>query len=271
MKKVIVFSVVLFIQILWVFSLCLAEGILEKPKIGETDDPSLNPLRILFDKENLNAAIGLRSTYFRLTDSRRTNVGSMNLLEEDQNLAPFKPMLQINLSKYLAFEFGYDQFKAMALNQPDYDKNWSDGNLEWETYMFGLQFRWPHFNQSVIPYVLGGVTYNKASFKANNWYRYGFPSLARYNEWVGQGNRIQDYTDYRRLITAQDSWGTQLGVGVDYYLWRHLALNLDLRYNWTQSDITFQLADSRGVFSDTRGTFNMNSWIIGLGLKYFFF
>ncbi|MBA4393065.1 MAG: hypothetical protein C0407_05885 [Desulfobacca sp.] len=270
MKKVMVFSLVFLSQILFLFSLCLAEELWEKPKIGETDNTSSNP-RILFDKESLNAAIGLRSTYFGLTNSRRLLVGNLNALEEEQNLAPYKPMVQINLSKYLALEFGYDQFKAMALNQPDYDKKTSDGNLEWETYMYGLQFRLPLFHPAVIPYILGGVTYNKASFKENNWWRYGFPSQASYNDWVGQGNRMQDYTDYRRIIKAEDSWGAQLGLGVDYFLWKHLALNLDFRYHIVQSNLTFQLADSRGVFSEQHGTFNMSSWILGLGLKYFFF
>jgi hypothetical protein len=271
MKKVMLFFLVCLTQILFLFSVCLAEDLLEKPKIGETPNTSSNPFRVLFDKRDLNAAIGLRSTYFRLTDSRRLLVGNLNALDEEQNLAPIKPVVQINLSKYLAFEFSYDQFKAMALNQPDYDKSTSDGNLEWETFMYSLQFRWPHFHPAVIPYILGGITYNRTSFKENTWYRYGFPSQASYNEWVGQGNKKEEYTDYRRMIKAEDSWGTTLGLGVDYFFRKHLALNLDFRYHWTESNLTFQLSDDRGVFNDIRGTFNMSSWILGLGLKYYFF
>jgi outer membrane protein W len=270
MKRVLIFSSILFFYVLSLSSFCLADEKSGNRKKEEINNPQ-NPLIYLLDKENFNVAVGVRSTYFQLTESRRYLIGHLNVLEEDQNLIPYKPMIQVNLSKYLAFEFGYDQFKAMALNEPDYNKYWSDGDLEWAPYMFALQFRWPHFHHSVVPYVLGGVTYNKTSFKEHNWYHYGFPSSGQYEEWVGQGNRMENYTDYRRIIKADDSWGALLGIGVDYFIWKHLALNLDLRYHWTQSDLTFQLADSRGVFGEDHGTFNMNSWIIGLGLKYFFF
>jgi opacity protein-like surface antigen len=215
-------------------------------------------------------ALGLRSTYFHLTNPNHHIVGHLTRLEEDQNIIPYKPMLQVDFSKYLAFEFGYDQFKAIALNEPDYDKYWSDGNLEWGTYMLGVHFRWPHFHPSIVPYVLGGFTYNKVSFKENNWYHYGFSSLASYSEWVGQGNRMEDYTDYRRIIKAEDSWGVILGLGVDYFIWKNLALNFDLKYHWIQSNLTFNLADTGGIFREEKGSFNMDSWIFGLGIKYFF-
>ena len=263
-------SLIFLPLVLSLISICLADENTGNQR-RETVYNSLNPRDILFEIKDFNVGVGVRSTYFRLTDSRRVLVGHLKDLEEDQNLIPYKPMIQVNLSKYLALEFGYDQFKAIAQNEPDFNKYWSDGNLEWGTYMFSLQFRWPHFHRSVVPYVLGGFTYNKASFKENDWYHYGFPSPAQFNEWTGQGNRAEDYTDYRRIIKADDCWGTLLGIGVDYFVLKHLALNLDFRYHWTQSNLTFQLADHRGVFGEDHGTFNMDSWIIGLGLKYFFF
>ncbi len=271
MKKILIFPLVLFSNVLFLLSICLADENIGNQKQEEINNPT-NPLSYLFNKKDLNVAIGVRSTYFQLTDSNRRHiVGHLNALEEDQNFIPYKPMVQVNLSKYLALEFGYDEFMARALNEPDYAKIWSDGNLEWGTYMFALQFRWPHFHRSLVPYVLGGVTYNQVSFKAQNWWHHGFPDLATYNAWVGQGNRTENYTDYRRLISADNSWGTLLGIGVDYFVWKNLALNLDVRYHWTYSNLTYRLAVNGGVSDPELGTFNMNSWIIGLGLKYFFF
>jgi len=271
MKKVLIFSLVFFSNVLFLLSICLADENAGNQRQEEINNPP-NPLSYFFNQENFNVAIGVRSTYFQLTESsRRHIVGHLNSLEEYQNLIPYKPMVQVNLSKYLALEFGYDQFKAIALNEPTYEKYWSDGNLEWATYMFALQFRWPHFHPSVVPYVLGGVTYNQVNFKAQNWWHYGFPDLASYNAWVGRGNRMEDYTDYRRLINAADCWGALLGFGVDYFVWKHLALNLDIRYHWTYSNLTYRIGGNWGVSDPELGTFNMNSWIIGLGLKYFFF
>jgi hypothetical protein len=270
MKKGLVLALFVCSLLFVVTPVCLAEGDSGEGRKEEVNVNQPDYSIRLFDRESFGVAVGLRSTYFQLTDPKRLIVGHLRLLDENQNLIPIKPMVQVNLSKYLALEFGYDQFKAMALNEPDYDKYWSDGDLEWATYVFALQFRWPHFHRSVVPYVLGGFTYNQVNFKSQNWYHYGFPDQTSYNEWVGQGNRMEDYTDYRRLIDAKNSLGVLLGFGVDYFVWKRLALNLDVRYHLTSSNLTYRLAGNWGVSDPELGTFNMNSWIIGLGLKYFF-
>jgi hypothetical protein len=99
-------------------------------------------------------AIGIRSNYFRLTDSRRKIVGNLIALDEDQNYIPLNPVVQVNLSKYIALELSMSQYKAMALNN-DYLRFASDGDLSWTSFMLGAQVRWPNFRIPLVPYFSG--------------------------------------------------------------------------------------------------------------------
>lgn len=216
-------------------------------------------------------AIGVRSNYFRLDQSRRTIVGNLTTLEEDQNYYPINPMVQFNLSKYFALEFGVNWFKAMTLNN-DYIRSSSDGDLSWTTFMLGLQFRWPHFHRSFVPYVSGGVSYNKNSWDRKEWYYFGFPDPETYTSWTSQGNKPEDFPNngYRRIHGVEDSYGVFLGLGGDYFLTKNWAVNLDWRYHWSQANWTYRLINNDGQLRLTPGTVILDSWILGLGVKYFF-
>ena len=174
------------------------------------------------------------------------------------------------LSKYLALELGYNKFKAIARNS-DFG-GISDGNIEWTPIMLALQFRWPSWHKSFVPYVLGGVSYNKVDFNKTNWYYYGFPSSEAYEDWVGHGNRMEDYPNdgYRRVHNTEDCYGAFLGLGFDYFILKHWAINLDGRYHWAQSKWSYYVRNNLGASNVDRGTASLDSWIIGLGLKYFF-
>jgi opacity protein-like surface antigen len=229
-------------------------------------------------------ALGFRSTYFQLTQNHGQFIGHVNYLPEEQNYLPIKPVVQLNLSKYFAFEFSYDQFKAGTLNGAfsvdnvdyiEHDRRFNDGDIKWSPFMLAFQFRWPHFQKSLVPYVLAGISYTKASWDRKDWYYYGFPFPWVYDDWISKGNRPQDYPNggYRRIYEVEDhSIGTLLGLGVDYFIWKNLALNLDVRYHWVKVNFSYSLAWDEGqtVFYSEQRSFPLDSWIIGLGVKYYF-
>jgi outer membrane protein W len=272
MKRNVIFSVLIGWFILIFPFLSHGE---EKP----TQKDSQNEVRVI-KKKPWGVAIGVRSTYFQMQQNTGPIIGNVNLLDEEQNLAPYKPNLQFNFLKYWALEFGYDQFKATALNKgagdvAEHDKSWADGAIEWQPIMMAFQFRWPHFHRSVVPYVLGGISYTKTSWDRNEWYYFGFPSLAEYNNWTSQGNRPENYPNYgyRRIFTVDDhTMGPLVGLGVDYFIWKNLALNLDWRYLWAQVNFKYTLVYNAGgnIIQQRQGTFVLDSWILGLGVKYFF-
>jgi len=256
MKRYIFLTFIFLFSFLTVPSLSRGE---EKPLVGQGEaQPSW-------------LAFGLRSNYFRLEQSRRTIVGNLLAMDEDQTYIPYNPVVQFNFSKYFALEFGLNQFKATALNN-DYLRWASDGDLAWTSYMLGLQFRWPHFHKSFVPYFSGGVSYNRNSFQRQEWYYYGFPGPDTYTSWVSQGNKPEDYPNngYRRIHTVDDSYGVYLGLGGDFFLTRNWALNLDWRYHWSQANWTYQLINNDGLLRNVPGTVILDSWILGLGVKYFF-
>lgn len=223
------------------------------------------------EAETLGLAIGLRSNYFNLTQSRRTIVGNLVALDEDQNYLPMNLFIQYHVSKYFALEFGVNQFEDMTLNT-DYLRWASDGDIAWTSYMLGLQFRWPHFHKSFVPYIVGGGSYNKNTFLKHNWYYYGFPDPSTYDNWTSQGNKPEDWPNngYRRIHSVEDSYGVFLGLGVDYFLTKNWAINIDWRFHWSQANWTYRLLDYDGLLRNTPGTVVLDSWILGLGIKCFF-
>lgn len=242
----------------------LSQG-LEKPPIGQGEESQgqTKPTWV---------AIGVHSNYFQLAQSRRTIVGNLIAEEEDQNYIPLNPLLQVNLSKHFALEFGFNSFKAVMLNN-DYIRSSSDGTLEWNSLMLGLQFRLPELHKSFVPYFLAGVSYNKNAIHINNWYYYGFPDPPTYTSWTGQGNKPEDYPNngYRRIHSVEDSYGVFLGLGVDYFLTKHWAVNLDWRYHWSQAKWTYRLLNNDGeIRAPESGSAILDSWILGLGVKWFF-
>lgn len=271
MKRLGMLNVMVGLFILLLPSFSQGEDLPSKPSPG---DPPKG------EEKSLGIAIGLRSTYFRMQQNQGDIFRNIKLLDEEQDLAPYKPFLQYHLSNYWAIELGYDQFKAITLNKAfddvaEFDRRWVDGALEWQPIMLTAQFRWPHFHKSFVPYVLGGVSYTKTSWKRNEWYYFGFPNPETYTTWTSQGNRPEDYpnNNYRRIFAVDDHCiGTIFGLGVDYFLMKNLALNLDWRYHWAQVKFKYTLAFNDGLdpISQDQGTFILDSWILGLGIKYLF-
>jgi outer membrane protein W len=257
----------------------------EMPKVGEAqgETTKVEVPKVEMRTREWGIALGLRSTYFQMTQNHGQFVGAVNYLPEEQNYLPIKPVVQLNLSKYLALEFGYDQFKAGTLNAAftadgvnysEHDSRFNDGYIKWDPFTLAIQFRWPHFHKSFVPYVLGGVSYIKTSWEREDWYYYGFPWPWVYDAWISQGNRPQDYSNggYRRIYDVDDhTFGVLLGFGVDYFIWKNWALNLDVRYQWAKVNFTYSLVEDEGQnVSRSVHSFPLDSWILGLGIKYFF-
>jgi outer membrane protein W len=208
-----------------------------------------------------------------MTQNKGHIFGNITSVDEHQDYLPYKPTIQLNFFKNWALEFTYDRFKATTTNSYVVPGS-HDGDLVWTPFMLGLQFRWPLYKKTLVPYLTGGVSYNKVEFNENPWYKWGFGSPEDYEEWTSQGRKPEDYPNngYRRDFRPEDSWGTYLGLGIDYFFTPHWALNLDWRYHWARTNFRYILAYGEGadVTVDTRGTFNLEQWIIGLGIKYFF-
>lgn len=255
-----------------------------QPAAGETEpSPAIEdpcPGNLMRKTYPWELAVGLHSSYFRMQKNRGEIFRNITLLAEEQNYAPMKPSVVFYFHDYWGVELSYDRFKAAALNRafdiyPEHDRRWTDGYVDWTPLMLSFQFRWPRFHPRITPYLLAGISYTQTSWQRNEWYYYGFPSLDAYNQWVEQGNKPEDYPNagYRRIFATDDHCiGTLWGLGVDFRLFQHWALNLDWRYHWARVKFTYTLAYDDGAYVVSRdgGTFVLDGWILSLNLRYYF-
>lgn len=70
-------------------------------------------------------------------------------------------------------------------------------------------------------------------------------------------------------VENDDSFGYHVNAGVDIFLNKNIAFNLDARYFWAETDTTAKIT-SGGVTTEMSDTQDLDSSIIGAGIKYLF-
>jgi outer membrane protein len=66
-------------------------------------------------------------------------------------------------------------------------------------------------------------------------------------------------------VDVDDSFGFHINAGIEFFFTENMALDLDLKYIWSEADFDFR--DSTGVVT---GEGDLNAFVAGLSLKYFF-
>lgn len=129
----------------------------------------------------------------------------------------------------------------------DKDLGATMGDLTVAPLRLTLQYR---YNDGKIAsyYVGGGIGYFFTSFDTAD--------AIRNNPFV---------SDPTLRIKTKDAFGSHLGGGFDYFLAQSLALNLDLKYWFAQSDAKIQ-----GKTINRSDNYHLDSFSAGLGLKLFF-
>jgi len=64
---------------------------------------------------------------------------------------------------------------------------------------------------------------------------------------------------------VDDGFGFHVNAGIEFFIFDHFALNLDVKYIWLQVDIGFEGA---GLYS--KDSTNLDALVIGTGLKFYF-
>ena len=60
-------------------------------------------------------------------------------------------------------------------------------------------------------------------------------------------------------------FGFHINTGIEFFIFDHFALNLDVKYIWLEVDIGFEGA---GFYS--RDSTRLDSLVVGAGLKFYF-
>lgn len=155
--------------------------------------------------------------------------------------------------KYLALEAGVGYTKLDVKNDT-LNVNWA--TIQAVPISATLQFRWvarkPEELKWIIPYAcIGGGYYILDIDERSEFRRY---ALSR-----GYGVNLE----------IDDTFFFHLGGGFDIFLTKNLALNLEARYSWAQTDIDEK--QSVGGTSRTLGdTINLNAALVSGGFKFYF-
>lgn len=122
--------------------------------------------------------------------------------------------------------------------------SWNVGDIQQTPLTLTARFHWPIGLFS--PYIGAGLGYYWNTFSQNN-----------------------DFWNPAATVDMDNSIGYHVNVGAEFFLddTKNLALNLDFKYIWNKADMTAANAGA-GVRLD--GSMNLDSFVAGLGIKYYF-
>ncbi len=173
------------------------------------------------------------------------------------------------ISPYLSLLGEFDMFSANMEN---------DGKLDWQVFTVGVNLRYPLWDR-FIPRVTAGITYSNVRFKENNWWAYGFPNQSAYDQWISQMPQGKDpeewmrsYSDKERVMHTDNAFGFTYGVGMDVLITQNLALNFDLRWHQSKSDVTYTISynNGRDEVNHNEFTYNLDTLSYEVGLRWYF-
>ena len=186
--------------------------------------------------------LGARASYVNFTDDDYTVYGVKVDVEPDESV-----MYGVNLTyfiqNYLSLELSVDytetdvDLKALGLSG-------DAGDFESIPVLLSLRAHLST-NTKVSPYLLFGIGYFFNDFDQNN-------STIEYIYGPGAD------------VDVDDSFGFHVGGGVEVFVSENVALNLDFKYIWTEVETSVNVAG----FTDE--DLDMDSFVAGLGIKYYF-
>jgi len=186
--------------------------------------------------------LGARVSYVNFTDDDYTVYGVKVDVEPDESV-----MYGVNLTyfiqNYLSLELSVDytetdvDLKALGLSG-------DAGDFESIPVLLSLR---QHFstNTKVSPYLLFGVGYF-------------------FNDIDQNDSTIEFIYGPGAKVDLDDSFGFHVGGGIEVFVSENVAVNLDFKYIWTEVEADVNVPG----FTDE--DLDMDSFVAGLGIKYYF-
>jgi len=157
--------------------------------------------------------------------------------------------------------FGITRYLAVELRVPYYQSNvtgsiggLSTGQFQSISLSLSVQARYP-IKSLIIPYLVAGGNYFLNKFTLDN---------EIVNSWNAMGINIEENVDH--------AFGFHFGGGIDLFIMKSLALNLDVRYSTASMKADWRLADTISQVETTGPIedIKLNSIQAGISVKFFF-
>lgn len=213
-------------------------------------------------------AIGTRWKSFELTgDKNFVGTITSGAVDERTEWYPTNFNMLFVLCPYGGVSVEYDRFGATMEK---------DGKLFWNTITLGLNVRHHFKNWNLAPYGVVGVTYNSPNFEENNWWRYGWSGQAEFDAHMAtkpdNADPVQWMSTGRvRNMKTDPALGFTFGVGLDYFIWKNIAINADVRWNLASTDVSYTIVNDSGDTLLRRDfSYDLDTISYSLGLRWYF-
>ena len=113
-----------------------------------------------------------------------------------------------------------------------------------------------------IPFLLSGRAHIPTNSKVTPYF--SFNLVYNFNDFDQNDTTIEFIYGPGAKVDIDNSLGFGVGAGVEIFLTEKAALNLDVKYIWNE----FEASVNVPGFTDE--TFEINPFILGLGIKYYF-
>jgi opacity protein-like surface antigen len=158
--------------------------------------------------------------------------------------------LGLGITRYLALELRVPYYKSHVTGTLG---GLSTGQFQAISFTLSVQARYPIKNL-IIPYLVVGGDYHLNKFTLDN---------EIVNSWNAMGFDIEE--------SVEHSFGFHFGGGIDFFIMRSLALNLDVRYYTASMKGDWRLADTISQVESTGPIDNikLNSIQAAISVKFF--
>jgi len=202
--------------------------------------------------------IGVRLGYLNYADDSYDAHG-VNVEIDDEIIFGANATYVIN--DYFSLELSLDHSHDADVDLKALGLKGSAGDFSITPLLLTAQYRIPTYatNSNFSPYIGAGFGYY-------------------FNDYDSNFNDFANYpllTIDRDAVDVDDSIGWHVNLGADMFLdeARHMALNFDLKYYWTEADLEYDYDFTIGTsrhYGSGEEDIDLDGFIAAIGIKYYF-
>lgn len=208
--------------------------------------------------------VGSRIVTYSLLDPDGDFMGSIDHLDEEQDLTPNRFFVDWLFSPYWGVELTWDEIQMSTITMAD---GHDDGTIMADGPIFTVFGRYPN-NSMVTPFAGMGLAFLSGSFDPETWWRLHYPNR---EYWHNMGSPRTPLGGVTKEVSVDDTVAFVLTGGCDAALTEHFSASIYARLMWGELDADYKILHDGNVTED-RGThsFPIDNIALGIGIKYSF-
>lgn len=208
--------------------------------------------------------VGTRIVTYSLLDPDGDFMGTIDHLDEEQDLMPNRLFVDWLFSPYWGIELTWDELQMSTITVAD---GHDDGTLIADGPIFTVFGRYPN-HSTVTPFAGMGLAFLSGSFDPETWWRLHYPGR---DYWDSIGSPVTPLGGVTKDVSVEDTVAFVLTGGCDVALTEHFSASIYARLMWGELDAEYKILRN-GEVSEERGTFGfpIDNIALGVGIKYRF-